>query len=369
MNDINGLNPLAAPHPHRTRAIIALMIVNAMWGASFPVMKLLNLQVDQHFGVTDLTASGMLRASSAAWMIAIRFALALVLFAIFFRKSLLSVGRPQVIGGVVMGTCFFVGLVLQVVGLGTIPASRSGFLTSLAVVFTPVMSTIYWRRLPRVTVLTAAVLSLAGVAFLTGLVEIGGGSLRIASDSLARWTWGDTLTVVGAIFFSLQILALDWFGKQYESLAITPVMFATVVVLGGVTFGVLKQWVPEVPSDGGWMVLAWQPRFVALMLGLAIFPSLIAFAVMNKFQPILSAVQAAVIYTLEPLMASLWAMFLPGLVATAMAVQYANESFTMPLVIGGAMLAAANILALWPTPTKTNTAKPIPVRREPDLPS
>ena len=37
----------------RTRAIMALIVVNAMWGTSFPLMKTINLEVYQHFGVND----------------------------------------------------------------------------------------------------------------------------------------------------------------------------------------------------------------------------------------------------------------------------------------------------------------------------
>ena len=45
--------------PARRHAIIALIFVNAMWGSSFPVMKCLNLQVDQQFTV-PLVAGGTL---------------------------------------------------------------------------------------------------------------------------------------------------------------------------------------------------------------------------------------------------------------------------------------------------------------------
>ena len=168
----------------RSRAILALVVVNAMWGASFPLMKSLNLEVDEHFGVTELTASTPLRAGSAAWMIAIRFALALLLFLIFFRGTLARVRSPHVLAGVAIGTLFFVGLLLQVIGLATIPASRSGFLTSLAVVFTPLLSTLGRRRLPHATVLLGAAVALLGVAILTGLLTLESGRVRVAQDAL-----------------------------------------------------------------------------------------------------------------------------------------------------------------------------------------
>ena len=352
------LNPLQTPFGQqeasygRSRAIVALVVVNAMWGSSFPLMKCLNLEVDEHFGVTELTASTALRTGSAAWMIAIRFAVAFLLFLVFFRGAFANVRRAHVLAGVAIGTLFFVGLLLQVIGLATIPASRSGFLTSLAVVFTPLISTLGRRRLPHATVLLGAAIALLGVSILTGLLTLESGRLSIAQDAISRWTTGDSLTTLAALSFSGQILLVDRLGKRYDSIAFTPSMFAVVAVLASVVFASLRMKMPEVTasSGNGWMALAVQPRFYVLMSLLCIFPSLLAFAWMNKYQPALTAVQAAVIYTLEPVFASLFAMFLPALLSIACVVTYGNEEFSMPLVIGGGLVLMANVLALWPEP-------------------
>jgi len=155
------MNDAPAPQNRRT-AILALVIVNAMWGSSFPIMKCLNLQMDQHFGATEWTASGWLRTGSAAWMIGLRFGCALLVFLVFYRGLLRRVRRPHFLAGVAIGTLFFLGLFLQVIGLATIPASRSGFLTSLAVVFTPLFSALIRRQRPRVPVISAALVALFG---------------------------------------------------------------------------------------------------------------------------------------------------------------------------------------------------------------
>ncbi len=324
-----------------------LVIVNAMWGATFPVMKAMNLQIDDYFGVTQATASGWLRSASAGWLIAIRFGFALVMFVIFFRGAMSRVRLPHALAGVALGTLFFIGMLLQVIGLGTIPASRSGFLTSLAVVFTPLLSTIFRRRLPRSTVMAGVAFALVGVAVLTEIIDFNGG-VSIAPDSLSRWTWGDSLTILAAIFFSCQILLVDVLGKRYDSIAFTPGMFATAVVLGMLVFAGLAGHVPDIPDGRSWWGLAKQPSFFGLIGVLGLFPSLLAFAWMNKYQPYLTATQAAVIYTTEPFFASTWAMFLPAVMAAYCAVTYANESFTWPLLIGGVFVLLANVLALWP---------------------
>jgi drug/metabolite transporter (DMT)-like permease len=325
-----------------------LILVNAIWGVTFPMMKGLNYQVDHHFGVTDVTASGWLRASSAAWMISIRFSLALAMFTVFFHGVMRRVRWPHALCGMAMGVFFFSGLLVQVIGLGTISASRSGFLTSLAVVFTPLFSTVLRQRLPRRSVLIGVALALIGVAVLTEMLLFQNGSVVIAEDVFHRWTWGDSLTILGACFFSGHILLVDAFGKKYESIAFTPSMFATAATLGGITFAILKNQVPEIPIDQSWTSLVIQPSFIGLIAVLGLFPSLLAFAWMNKYQPYLSAGQAAVIYTSEPFFASIWAMFLPGFLAVWCAVPYFNETFSTPLLMGGVLILAANVLALWP---------------------
>ena len=87
------------PTLDRRRAIVALVLVNAMWGSSFPIMKCLNLQIDQHFAVTELTASSWLRSGSAAWMIAIRFAVALLFLALVLRGMIRQVRLPHALSG------------------------------------------------------------------------------------------------------------------------------------------------------------------------------------------------------------------------------------------------------------------------------
>jgi drug/metabolite transporter (DMT)-like permease len=130
---------------------------------------------------------------------------------------------------------------------------------------------------------------------------------------------------------------------------VTPVMFATVVILGSITFGILKFFVPEIPAAGSWTDLAVQPSFVGLVMTLGLFPSLLAFIWMNRYQPFLTASQAAVVYTMEPFFASTWAMFAPGMIAIASGIVYANESFSWPLIVGGALVLVANAIALLPS--------------------
>jgi len=335
-----------------TIAVIALIGVNAIWGLSFPIMKFLNLQIDTHFSVIDHEASFGLRLASVAWMISIRFGLALALLTVCFRDLMRNASRTEWKAGACIGVCFYFGLICQVAGLATIPASRSGFLTSLTAVFVPLSTFILIKRAPDFLVGCGIVVALLGVAVLTEIVEITTYGLNFAPQVLQLWTLGDTLTTVGAICFTGQILLIDVFSKRMNSAGFTPGMFTAVVGLALLTFIIAKPFAAEC-RNASWTSLAIKPTFLPLLGILGSVCSLIAFVGMNKYQPYVTATQASIIYSLEPVFASGWALVLPGWLSTLTGIAYANEKWTIPLGLGGTLILLANVIVLWPSGCKS----------------
>ncbi len=338
-------------------AVGFLVLVNLMWGISFPLTKTINLEVDELFGIAAEDASTSLRLSAATWLMLFRFTLALVLFFIFFPNIVKRATTAEWKAGFQIGVFFFVGLVLQIIALATIPASRSGFLTSLVAVFTPLLTAILLRQRPHWPVIVGVVTALAGVSILTGLLVWDAGGARFASDARAAWTTGDTLTTLAAVFFAGQIMLVDYHGKRLDAAAMTPGMFATTAVLSLVTFLVARPMIPET-ATAGWFELAVQPRFWTLIVTLSVLSSVLAFNWMNTYQHYVSASQAGIIYTLEPVFASAAAMVLPGLLTVWSAIEYKNEVLVWPMVIGGSLIVAANLVSLCPRAADTSLLHP-----------
>ncbi|MEQ1830790.1 MAG: hypothetical protein ABL921_32870, partial [Pirellula sp.] len=91
------------------------------------------------------------------------------------------------------------------------------------------------------------------------------------------------------------------------------------------------------------------PMYFGLVVFLAVFCSVLAFLGMNRYQPDISAVQASIIYSTEPVFASLWALWIPGILTViSPPYGYANELLSLPLLIGGTLILFANIVSLWP---------------------
>ncbi len=338
-------------------AIVALVGVNALWGLSFPMIKSMNQQMEHGFALEGMAVSTSLHVAFTSGMIGLRFLIALAMLCLICPRLVRLASKEEWQAGLVVGLLFYFGLVLQVMGLATIPASRSGFLTSLTAVFTPIFSALILRQLPSWNVALGVCIALIGVSVLTGLIVLDSRGFGIAPDGMSKWTFGDTLTTLGSVLFTGQLLLVDYYGRRLNSAAITPGMFLAVAVAAGLTFLVMHTIsLPEsqFQSDGTWQIwnfLFLNPIFFGLVVFLALFCSVIAFLGMNKYQPHISAVQASVIYSSEPAFASTWALFLPGLLGLLAAnFGYPNETVSLPLFLGGSLILLANIVALWPRP-------------------
>ncbi len=335
-------------------AVWALVGVNALWGLSFPIMKSLNHHMELCFGLENDSVPSLLSVAFSSGMIGIRFLLSLAVLSIFFPGLVRGASRAEWQAGVCVGLLFYFGLVLQVIGLATIPASRSGFLTSLTAVFTPIFSAVLFRRFIPKNVLAGAAIALLGVSILTGLIVINTQGVGVSPDGISKWTIGDSLTTLGAVLFTGQLLLVDYYGRRMNTTAITPSMFLTVALASTLTFAVLHEValtsIPSLATQAlnTWSNLFFSPVFIGILFFLAVFCSVLAFLGMNKYQPHITAVEASIIYSSEPVFASFWALFLPGLMgAFGPEIGYSNEMISVHLILGGAIVLMANIVSLW----------------------
>jgi hypothetical protein len=65
---------------------------------------------------------------------------------------------------------------------------------------------------------------------------------------------------------------------------------------------------------------------------------------MNRWQRLLPATEAGLIYTTEPVFASLFALFMPLWLSALLPIHYSNEQATENLLLGGGLITAANVL-------------------------
>lgn len=297
----------------------------AAWGLSFPGGKVFMAALEHEL-------PGRSTWLFSALTIGGRFAFgALILWLLHPRalwKTTASEWR-QAIGLGLLGGC---GMLMQTDGLNHTEASTSAFLTQFSAVLIPLFLALRDRQLPSPLTMFCVVLVMIGVAVL--------GRFDWHALRLGR---GELETLVSTAFFSAQIL---WLGRPdfrgNHTGRVTLAMFAVIATVNVPVF-VLNA---HAASDA--FALFASGTIFALLAGLTLFCSLVAFLMMNRWQPHVDATTAGIIYCAEPLYATVFALFLPGILATALGLGGGgNESMTPHLVIGGTLITVANLLIAW----------------------
>jgi len=318
-----------ALHPQRTRALLMLVVATLFWGLSFPVIKSVLLLHDQLFGEAGTWFSTL-------YTVAPRFLLASIILMFWLGPGFWRVTVGERKQGVIMGLFSTAGMFFQNDGLQYTAASTSAFLTQFYAILIPIWLAIRSRRNPGGRVWLSSLLVLAGVAIL--------GRFDWTAMHLGRGEW-ETLLASG--FFMGQILWLE--KKEFSAnrpLQLTLVMFATQTVLFWIAA------FATAPSLGALMVPWTSGTWLALTLVLAVVCTVGAYFLMNTWQPKITAIEAGLVYCVEPIFGTVMAWYLPAIISTWAGIHYANESASWMLFVGGGLITAANVLIQLRPPAK-----------------
>lgn len=239
-------------------------------------------------------------------LIAYRFTLAaLLLLPLAWGRWTAGVRRD----GMVLGVILFAGFALQTAGLLWTTPSRAAFLTGISVILVPIFGLFAGRGL-RWGPAVGSVLALAGVWTLYRPEAAGGGFGK-----------GDALTVACAVVFAVYPLVLEKITRRNPLGPLAVTQFAVVALLA------LPSLLLDPPSA---RELTGAPLAAVLVVG--VLATAAAFAAWLYAQRHLSAVEAGVILTLEPV------------IAAALSVALGVEPWTAALTVGGLLVMAAMLV-------------------------
>ena len=311
----------APPRP-RLRAFLALVCTCALWGLSFPVMKTLGA----HLSARD---PGVSTWFVAAATLVVRFGSAAVLVAFLGLPRPTSSEWRQ---GLWMGLFTGTGMLFQMDALSFTSASTSAFLTQGYIVVLPVVAAVTARALPSPKIALCVLTIASGLALLSGF-----------DWTRLRLGRGETETLLAALCFAFQILCLDHVAyRANRTRVVSVLMFASIaLLLVPVAIGTAR-------SVADVSLLFATPVAAALVFVLSVPCTTIAFSLMNRYQPDVTASEAGIIYGAEPLFASVLALFLPRFFAGLAGITYANEQLTDRLLVGGGLVVIANVLLQLP---------------------
>lgn len=308
--------------PLHGKAVFWLVAATAMWGISFPILKVLHLR-HEDLGDTWLLSS---------WTLAARCIFtALILAAIrpAFLRSISKAEWMQSLGLTIFGG---LGLIFQADGLAQTNASTSAFLTQFYCVILPLWACLKLRQWPSRKILICTILVLVGIAILSGL------DFRTMQMGPGEWK-----TLIASCFFTGQILILEQ-PKYGENRGGT----ITILCMAGTGLIATSLAIPITKDYGAffsiWM--AWPDLILLAILTLGC--TLFSYLMMNQWQKRVSATEAGLIYCLEPVFTSVYVLFLPSLLGVWAGVKYENEALTTSLIVGGTLVTVANLLLQLP---------------------
>ncbi|MCW8199043.1 DMT family transporter [Verminephrobacter aporrectodeae subsp. tuberculatae] len=256
--------------------LLALLVVTAVWGTTFPAMKLLSAQLD---------------ALQIIWL---RFAIALLVLAPLWRGML----RHEWLWGCALGLLMFLAFWLQVEGLARTSSNRNAFVTGLNVLGVPLLAMALLGRRYGWRLWAACAMACAGMA------------LMFHED--APWSRGDTLTLASAVLYALYILALEECARR----TLAQPLRASRMAAAQATVMVLAATLLLLARDGAmrWLASAGTlpPAAWAALLYLGLLASVVVVTLQAWGQQRVDAMRSAIVFGLEPVVAALTAWALLG---------------------------------------------------------
>lgn len=271
---------------------LVLVTITLIWGTTF-----------------SLTKQGV-EVIPPLLFLAVRF---LVAFAL-----MLAAGWPRLRGltgtewraGLLAGLVYAAGFITQTLGLQTTTAAKAAFITGLNVVLVPLFSVALLRSRPAKAELAGSLLSFLGLAVL----------------SVNRTVWllsgGDLLILICAGAFALHIVLMGRYAAAVDPWRFTTVQIGVTGLLCG-ALGLVLEPLPSAVPPAVWGGLAY----------LAVFATIGTTVLQAWAQRQTDPTRTAIIFTLEPVFAAVFAYFV------------LHEIQTLRTWGGGALIVAGILVA------------------------
>lgn len=266
-------------------ATLALLAMTMCWGSTFFLIK------------------DLLQRVPTLDFLAVRFTIASVVLVAAAPRAIGRLSPDSRRHALVLGLLYGVAQILQTAGLAHTPASVSGFITGMYVVATPIFAAVLLHT--RIGGLTWAAVLLAVVGL--GVLSLDGFSVG----------YGQAITLVAALIYGLHIVGLGAWSRPDQALGMSIVqiiVIAVVCLVASAPHGIV---LPARATD--WLSVVY----------MAVFAGALAMLGQTWAQAHLSPTRTAIIMSMEPVFAAVFAVALGG------------ESATARMLVGGLLVLTA----------------------------
>lgn len=261
----------------RTRAEAVLFATTFIWGSTFVVAKLIA------------------ESFSSSLYIFLRFGIGSVFFLLLFGKKLVQISKRTIRNGIFLGVILGAGIVVQNYGIYQTTASKAAFITGLMVIFTPMAQIILEKRAPKL-----------GNIF--GIIIVTVGLYLLTSPEGSGFNFGDLLVLLSAVLFGVFIVYMDIFSKDENPFHLSFVQIVSTTAVAAIC----------IPFEEIRFQFSWNVSL--LILYMSFFATVVTTYSQTRFQKDSTPTRAVIIFTIEPVIASVLAYFLLNEVLKAMGI-------------------------------------------------
>lgn len=245
---------------------LSLILITMIWGGTF------------------ITVQYALNFSSPMFFVGCRFLAATIIVGLLSWSDLKGMTKQDLYAGSLIGLTIAIGYGTQTIGLKSISSSESAFLTALYVPLVPILLLLVFRKIPHFMTWVGVSFAFIGLVFLTG-----NGFRQISLN------FGQSITILGSIAIAMEIILISYFASKVNLRRVTVIQLAVASLLAFASMPLVGEY--HLPPFS-WVLIA-----VAIGLGLA---SAVIQLTMNWAQRSVAPSQAAIIYTVEPIWATIF---------------------------------------------------------------
>jgi len=286
-------------------AVFALAGIAIIWAGGFPATKYC-LQAGLSVGA----------------LLSIRFAIGTAGLGLMLLLLKVRVRRQDALDGLWLGLVLATLFWLQTDGLRFTTTSKSGFITGLYVIFTPMVALLVGDRL-RPSHAIGALVALTGLALL----------VREPGRAWGGWNRGDSETLLAAVLCGFHIVMTSHFSRRSSGWVLA---FMQVAVTGAVSLAITFSLPAPFGFQGAGPALARGGTWVALIF-MGVLATTLAFYVQSTYQARLGATESGVLMSMEPVWTAGIAVsgWVPGI----------REHLSPIQIFGGGLILAATLVA------------------------
>ena len=279
------------PVPPEDRASGALRGAGArsplFWKLMLVVMALI-------WGYSFLTMTTVLDTVPTFMLLAWRFLLSsLIMFCIFHKRIKAHFNREYLGFGVLMGCVIWSAYAAQTLGLVDTTAGKNAFLTGTYCILVPFIALVLFRERVTKWHVASALLCLVGVGF-------------VALDDFSI-QMGDLLTLVGAVFFAIDMAVVGHIGRTRDVSVLTSWMFFFVGLFSLIATLVFE---PRVPMEN------WTPQVIGQLVFLAVVCTTVGLLLQNQALSHVPPATGSLLLSLESPSGVLFSVLMAGEVLT-----------------------------------------------------